>query len=347
MIGNSRRCALVLAIGTWAAMSGLAVAAEPVEKPKLVISDAAQTIQFLPATVAQRLGYFKDEGLDVDLVVFAGGAKALEALIGGSADITSGAFQQAILMAAKDQQLTVFAGQSFSSTSLIVGKPHAATFKSVKDMKGWKIGVTAPGSGTHMFLGKILNDNGLSLSDVSVIGVGSGPSAVAALERNLVDAILNADPVTTTLQNEGHLVPPEYDTRTPAGCISVFGAVTPEASFYAKADFVKKYPRTVQAVTNAIVRADKWLHSATPEQVADALPPEVVGSDRKLFIDSFKNSLGTISQDGRISREGIEALEKTTANFLPDIAAAVKDGRIRSQTLYDPRFVEAANASGK
>jgi NitT/TauT family transport system substrate-binding protein len=336
----------------WTAISlllsmGIASAADQVEKPKLVISAAAQTVQYLPMTLAKQLGYFKEEGLDVDIAVFAGGSKALEALMGGSSDMVSGAFQQAIAMAAKDQALKVVAAQSFSSTALVVGKDHAASFKSAKDMKGWKIGVTSPGSGTHMFLGKILKDDGLSLSDVSVIGVGAGPSAVGALDRGDVDALLHADPVLTTLQQHGHLIPQQYDSRTKEGSINVFGAQVPEAAVYTTADFVAKNPKTVQAVVNAVVKAEKWIAKATPEQVIAALPPELVQGDKSLYLESFKNSRSSISPDGRITPQEVEALVKTVTDFLPEIRAAADAGHIKADELYDMSFVEKANAAAQ
>src|SRR5665213_1344229 len=60
-------------------------------------------LYYLPLTVTDRLGYFKDEGLDVEISDLAGGAKALQALIGGSADVVTGAFDHTIQMQAKGQ----------------------------------------------------------------------------------------------------------------------------------------------------------------------------------------------------------------------------------------------------
>src|SRR5947199_8077682 len=84
------------------AAAAAAPAAEKLEQPKVTIAVGGKTLfYYLPLTLADRLGYFKDEGLEVEIVDFAGGAKSLQALIGGSADFVSGAFEHTINMHAR------------------------------------------------------------------------------------------------------------------------------------------------------------------------------------------------------------------------------------------------------
>jgi NitT/TauT family transport system substrate-binding protein len=86
----------------------------------------------------------------------------------------------------------------------------------------------------------------------------------------------------------------------------VFGAVLPAGCLYTKEDFIRKNPNTVQALTNAIVRALKWLQKATPEQVADTVPPEYLLGDRQLYIDAFKRVRLTYSPDGVLSDKAVK-----------------------------------------
>ncbi len=147
------------------------------EKQKVTIAVGGKAALFyLPLTLAERLGYFKDEGLDVQILDFAGGSKALQAMMGGSADVVAGGFDHVIILRARGQKLKAFVLMvATPSLALGVSKERAATYKSPRDLKGMKIGVTAPGSSTNIFVNHLLASAGLSPDDVSIIGVGSGP----------------------------------------------------------------------------------------------------------------------------------------------------------------------------
>ena len=118
------------------------------------------SLYYLPLTVTERLGYFKDAGLDVEISDFAGGAKSLQALIGGSADVVTGAFDHTIQMQAKNQPIVALVQLGrFPGFALALRKEKAASYKGPKDLKGMKIGVTAPGSSTH-FMALLHDDAG-------------------------------------------------------------------------------------------------------------------------------------------------------------------------------------------
>src|SRR5436305_1926764 len=102
------------------------------------------SLYYLPLTITERLGYFKDAGLDVEISDFAGGAKSLQALIGGSADVVTGSFDHTIQMQAKNQQIVAVVQLGrFPGFGLALRKEKAANYKGPKDLKGMKIGVTA------------------------------------------------------------------------------------------------------------------------------------------------------------------------------------------------------------
>src|SRR6185369_9546461 len=185
-----------LAMGALVTATALAQAPE---KKKITIGVGGKNLfYYLPLTVAERKGYFKDEGLEVEIPDFAGGAKALQALVGGSADMVSGAYEHTINMAAKKQPITAVVLQAkYSSIVLVLPKDKAAKYKGPQDLKGLKVGVTAPGSSTNMFVNNLLARGGLKPTDVSIVGVGAGAGAVAAMEKGEIDALSNLDPVVT------------------------------------------------------------------------------------------------------------------------------------------------------
>jgi NitT/TauT family transport system substrate-binding protein len=96
-------------------------------------------LQYAPLTIAERLGYFKDAGVDIEIVDVAGGARALEALVGGSAEVTAGAFDHTIQMQAKNQEIVgiVLFGRH-PSFALAVRNEKASTYRDAQDLKGMK-----------------------------------------------------------------------------------------------------------------------------------------------------------------------------------------------------------------
>src|SRR4051812_47148907 len=170
------RMLAALALGMVVAVGA---AAQSPEKKKITIAVGGKSLfYYLPLTVAERNGYFKDEGLDVEIPNFDGGAKALQALVGGSADMVSGAYEHTINMAAKKQPIkAVVLQMKYSSIVLVMPKAKAASYNGGKGLKGLKVGVTAPGSSTNMFVNNILVKAGLKPTDISVVGVGTGAGA--------------------------------------------------------------------------------------------------------------------------------------------------------------------------
>jgi NitT/TauT family transport system substrate-binding protein len=314
------------------------VAKDVPEKPDLHIAAASTGITYLPMLVAKTRGYFQDEGLDVTIAAFSGGSKTLEALLGGSSDMVAGAYSNTITMATKGQHLVVVAAQVICPGWIFgVSQKRQAEVKSPKDLKGMRIGVSAPGSSTHMAVNYILHKAGLQSSDVSIIGVGQAAGAVAAVRAGQFDALIVNDPSATILVKDGSLKPLE-NMRTADGNIKVFGSDYPESSLFATQDFVNKNPKTVQAVANAIVRAEKWIAKATPEQVADNVPPEFLGDNKALYAEAFTNSRRCIAQNGEITAKGAQTVRDVLAAFDPTVASA----KIDLASTYDNRFVRKA-----
>ncbi len=261
---------------------------------------------YLPLTVTERLGYFRDAGLDVEISDFPGGARALQALIGGSADVVTGAFDHTIQMQAKSQPIVavVQLGQ-FPGYVLGVLTKKAQDYRSPADLKGMKIGVTAPGSSTHFMVQHLMVTHGLKRDDASFVGIGASASAVAAVQRGEIDAIVNVDPVINLLESQG-LIKVVADTRTLAGTREVYGGAYPAAVLYAPRAFIAEKPRTTQALVNALVRALKWIAGRSAEEVAAVMPSDYALGNAALYQQSVKTSLPIFSRDGRFSREAAE-----------------------------------------
>ena len=315
--------------------------AQAIEKPKVTIAVGGKNLlYYLPLTVAEQLGYFKDEGLEAEIVDFAGGSRALAAVVGGSADVVSGAFEHTINMQFKGQPMRAFVLEGRAPQIVLGINPKTMPdFKSIADLKGKKVGVTAPGSSTNVMVNFVLAKAGLKPSDVSIIGVGAGNGAVAAMRSGQIDALSNLDPVITLLKRSGDLKIVS-DTRNVAESEKVFGGPMPAACLYAPQSFIDKNPNTVQALANAIVRADKWIQAAGPGDIVKAVPESFLMGDRAVYIDAFEAAKGALSPDGMFPAKGAETAYKALASIDEKIAAAKLD----LSKVYTNEFAKKANS---
>jgi len=311
----------VLAASTLGAPALWAQPARP-EKTRVAIAVGGKaSFYYLPLTLAEQLGYFKAEGLDVEISDFAGGARALQAVVGGSADVVSGAYEHTINLQNKGQMFQAFVLQGRApQIALGVSVKSLPHYKSVADLKGRKIGVTAPGSSTNMMANLVLSRAGLKASDVSFIGVGTSAGALTALRSGQIDAICNIDPVMTMLEQKGD-VRIVFDTRTLKGTREVFGGDMPAGCLYAPLEFVQKNPHTAQALANAIVHALKWLQTAGPGDIIKTVPEAYLLGDRGLYLASFEKVREAIALDGVFPEGGGKTALRALASFEPGLKA--------------------------
>jgi NitT/TauT family transport system substrate-binding protein len=321
--------------------AGSAGAQGPEKKDLTLGVGGKSALYYLQLTLTERLGYFKEQGLNVSITDFGGGAKSLQSLIGGSADVVTGAYEHTIRMQVKGQPIqAVIEMGRFPGFVLAVRKEKAAQVKSFKDLKGMKIGVTAPGSSTNFFVNALIAKEGLKPEDVSIIGVGSGMSAVAAMKKGEIDAISNVDPVITKLLQDGDIVV-LADTRGEADSKRLLGGNNPAAVVYLKQDFIEKNPRTVQAIVNAFYKTQKWLEKATPEDITKVVPEEYYLGDRALYMAALAASKPMYSVTGIIPPEGMQ----NALDMLTQFDAEMKDAKVDLSKTFNDSFVKKAAAA--
>ncbi|GAB2916004.1 ABC transporter substrate-binding protein [Paraburkholderia jirisanensis] len=310
------------------------------EKRDIHLAAAGVGLPYLPFVIASSRGYFAQQGLHVDIGVYSGGAKALQALLGGSADVVAGAYSNTITMAAKGQHLVSFVTQADCPGFVFgVAKTSHDKIKSFADLKGKRVGVSSPGSSFHMGVDYLLSKSKLKPEDVVIIGVGSSSGAIAAARNGQVDALMTNDPVATVLEDSGDMVP-LVQMRDEAGTRAALGGDYPEAAVYSTKEFVAQHPATVQAITNAIVQAEQWLAQATPDQVADAVPAQYKVADKAVFVKAFSKMRGCLSKDGLLASDAPQTVRAVLAAFDPSVATA----QIDLHATYDNSFAQKAAA---
>jgi len=325
-------CALAL-------MSTLALA-----QGKMKVSIAvggAGCLCYLPTMLAKQLGEYDKAGLDVELINFKGGSQALTAVLGGSADVVSGYFDHCVNLAAKQQFMqAIVVYDRFPGFALVVSPTHTAGIKTIKDLAGKKVGVSAPGSSTDFFLKYMLAKNGVDPNSVAVVGIGLEATAIVAMERGTVEAAIMLDPAVTLLQGKFKDLKILSDTRTQKDTVAVFGGEYPGGALYTRVDWISKHEKESQALANAIVGTLKFIHSHTPEEIMAKMPDDLVGPDKALYLAALKNTIPMYSTTGRMDPKGAEAVLAVFSQSVPEIAKA----NIDLSKTYTNRFVDQANA---
>ena len=327
-----RLAGVLLALGL---MSDLAAAQSKIT----VAVGGADCLCYLPTVLARQLGEYDKAGLEVELVNLKGGSDALKAVLGGSADVVSGYFDHCVNLAAKKQEMQAFVVYDrYPGLVLVVSPAHTNEIKSIKDLAGKKVGVSAPGSSTDFFLKFLLKKNGLDPTSAAVIGVGLGATAVAAMEQGQIDAAVMLDPSVTLLQGTHSDLRILSDTRTQKDTLEVFGGEYPGGALYSTVAWVAAHEKETQALTQAIVNTLAWIQAHSPEDIMAKMPEELVGKDKARYLAALKNTIPMYSQTGRMDPKGADAVLAVFSEGSPDVAKA----NIDVTKTYTNKFVEQA-----
>ena len=317
-----------------------AVAAPPlIEQPELTLAVGGKALlYYLPLTIAEQLGYFTEAGLKVQIVDFPGGAKSLQALIGGSADFAVGSFEHVVHMQARGQAVeAIVLLARYPALVLALRPDFAAQYHSPADLRHHRVGISAPGSSTQLFLNNLLAGAGVAVEDVPVIGVGGGAGAVAAMRQGAVDAIVQADPVIQQLESTKDAVV-VLDTRTLAGAQAVYGGAYHAACLYAKKSFLDSHPGTATAIAGAQIRALRWLAQASLAQITAVVPVPYHGADPAGYRAALSKHRETWSPDGMVDVAGAQRVAQTLAASEP----FVRDAHLKPEKLMNNHFGDAA-----
>lgn len=229
---------------------------------------------YLPLFVAGPAGCVNREGIQMQLDETGGASKSLEALLGGSVDVAAIDYLALLNVAAHGQPVRGFVLMTkLPGFAAIVSPKASAAIHEIEDLRGRTIGVNAPGNGYHLVLNYVLLRHGVKPEEVSVVGVGSGPSLAAALERGVVDLGLGGG-LTMGYPEQRHPgLTYVFDTRTVASTKAALG--TEEVAYYllcARAGWLRTQPQTARQLASAMQCALTWVQDHTAQQIRKVLP---------------------------------------------------------------------------
>ncbi len=328
---RARRARLVCALGvvavavTVAACGSRSASNAGATNVRIAIGGQKQFL-YLPTTLAQELGYYKDEGLDVELQDFPGGAKALQALVGGSADVVSGFYDHTIQMQAEGREMIAFVTMLRYPGLVLAVAPQATDVKDVADLKGKIAGVTAAGSSTQMLLTQMLHKKGVPPEAVGITAIGTAATAIAAIEHGTVAAGMMAEPAFTMVVRRSPGVRILVDLRTGEGVKQAFGADTyPGAVLYSTGDWIRGNRDTTASLARAVQRTLQWMHAHSAEEISAKAPADFKGGDEALYVEALEHSMPMYSPDGRMAPDGAESVLRVLAQSMDKVRDATID----------------------
>ena len=244
-----KRMAVLLVI----CLMALAVAASlPAQAPKKLVLAMAVTppnLVHIPPYLAKDLGYFKEEGLDVEIVSFEGGVGSLRAMMAGSADLSLTSGDPPILARVQGSPLKMIVSTSPRLEAVMTVQ---GSIKDVKDLKGKKIGIQEPSGFADLFSRRLLTQAGIKPEEVQIISTSTAGRVPALVTGQVDTGVLHVEQAIRAIKRNPNL-------RN----VVNFWEVFPDA-FYnvivANEKVLKEKPDAVEGFVRAVIKADRYLY---------------------------------------------------------------------------------------
>ena len=263
---------------------------------------------YLPNELAQRLGYFAQQGLDVSLIDETSGQASTDAVLAGQVEAGSGSYNHTIELQAVGKNLECVVQLDIApGEAEIVSAKEAGQIHSFADLKGKNLGITELGSGTHTLSIALLHKAGLSPDQVHFVPVGAGDTFIAAMQQGRIDAGMTTEPTISRLLSSG-VGKVLVDLRTPQTTQAALGGPYPFICVFMKNDYVASHQAVVQQLVNAYVKTLKWIHTHTADQIAAMMPPDYYANNKDLYVTALQNQLAIFSPDGNMPADGPQSV---------------------------------------
>jgi NitT/TauT family transport system substrate-binding protein len=300
----------------------------------LAVGGTKNSLFLLTPMLAKYSNYFDEEGVNMDVQELKGGAQAAQALVSGQVNFAAMALDHAVKSQAQGVDLVVVALMTrFPTVTIVVDSKLKDKVKTPKDLKGLKIGITSPGSGSHAALLSLLDKFGLKPTDVEIAGVGTS-GMPAALESGQIQAAANYDPYITQVVQSGKAFV-LWDLRTEKDTKELYGDEYPFVGLVTRREVLTKNPDLVERVVKAIVRSNRYLTTSNAEAIAARLPKEIKGEDDALYTAALKSNLEAFAGDSLATDRGLQVVINSLKKdkVIPDSAT------VTPATLFDGSIV--------
>jgi NitT/TauT family transport system substrate-binding protein len=292
---------------------------------------------YLPAKLAEGLGYFKAEGLDVELLNEGAGVDAENEMLAGAVQGVVGFYDHCVDLQTKGKfvESVVQFSQAPGEVELVSNK-HPEV-KSMADLRGKSLGVTGLGSSTNFLSQYLMVKAGVPLGEFTSLPVGAGTTFIAAMQQDKIQAGMTTEPTISRLLKTGEarvLV----DMRTIEKTKAALGGTYPAASLYMPSDWVEQNKPTVQKLANAFVKTLKYINTHSAAEIADKMPKDFYVGDKEGYVKALADGKAMFTPDGVMPTGGPE----TVLAVLSAFSKNVKGKTVDLSKTYTTEFVKNA-----
>ena len=293
---------------------------------------------YLPNMLAQRLGYFKAENLDVTLIDEGSGQASEEEVVAGNVDAGSGAYVHPMVLNTQGKKIETICQFGIAPGEAEVVDASLTNITSVKDLAGKNLGVTDLGSGTHVLTQAILGSAGVDPTKAHYVAVGAGDTFIAAIQQKKIAAGMTTYPTISRLVNSGKgkiLV----SLLTPDSTRAALGVDYPFIGIFAKNDWVNSNKAVAQRLVNAYVKTLKYIHSHSADEIASQMPTDYFAGDKASYVADLKDQLSIFGNDCKMPAGGPETVQKIQQQFV----SSYKGKSANLSETYTNEFADKAS----
>jgi len=330
----TRRFFHTVALSFVVSAASLGATAHAAEKITIMVGGYEKQI-YLPAKLAESLGYFKEQGLDVELLNESAGVDAENQLLAGAVQGVVGFYDHCVDLQAKGKfvQSLVQFSQAPGEVELVSTK-HPE-IKSTADFKGKNLGVTGLGSSTNFLTLYMASKAGLQPGDVVTIPVGAGATFIAAMQQDQIQAGMTTEPTISRLlkTDEARIL---VDMRTVETTRAALGGTYPAASLYMETAWINGHKEEAQKLANAFVKTLQFINTHSGAEIAEKMPKDFYVGDKEGYIKALDAGKAMFTPDGVMPEDG----PKTVLAVLSQFSKNVKGKQIDLSKTYTTEFVK-------
>ena len=284
---------------------------------KIKITQPAESLSYMPIYVGRAKDYFKEAGIELELVVTRGDGPDVQALLAKEVEFVATPPHHLYNLYLQNQKLLGICGVlGRCGTNMVVSKAAAAERNVTEDspfdkklaaLKGLTFGVSTPGSLTYnMGLYYILRAGLKPQEDAKVVGTGNGTAALAAMSNNIVNASMFPSPTADEAVSRGFAVWLINNTRGEDPDLKEFL----HAVIYVRPDYLNDNTDLCKRMVAAIVKSEEWIKSNSANDVAKAIRPFFSSLDESVFASAVGNVREAVIPDGKMTAAGSAAYQK-------------------------------------
>lgn len=269
------------------------------------LNEVVHSVFYAPQYVAQELGFFEEEGLEVTVAIGNGADKSMTALLSDSADIALLGTEAGIYVynEGKEDYPKAFAQLTQRAGNFLVSRVEEPNFEW-NDLKGKSVIGGRLGGMPELVLEYVIKENGMVIGeDMEIINNIDFSSTAGAFTGNVGDYTVEFEPVATTLEQNG--------SGYIVASLGEASGYVPYTVYMARDDFMTEHPEIIEAFTRAIYRGQQWVENHTSAEIAEVILPQFSESDVETLttiIERYK-AQDTWKTDPIFSEEGFTLIQ--------------------------------------